>query len=100
MLLAQAVHTTGINWQGLLANVASIAVVVTVIAGVLFRGVKRTIHDEVTAVIEKDVKPVMEEMRKQLGKHDTRIARLEGVEEGKRQAVRQASVTANPALGE
>ena len=51
-------------------------------------------------MIEKDVKPVMEEMRKQLGKHDTRIARLEGVEEGKRQAVRQASVTANPALGE
>lgn len=92
-MIAIVVHTTGINWQGVLANVSSITVILGVFSAVIARSVKRAIKDEIHAVIATDVTPALSEINETIRKHDTRIARLEGMEEGKRQAIAQAGVT-------
>jgi hypothetical protein len=92
-MLSVVVHTTGVNWDGVLANVASITVILGVFAAVVARNIKRAIKDEIRSVISSDVTPALEKINTQIQKHDTRIARLEGVEEGKKQAIAQAGVS-------
>jgi ABC-type antimicrobial peptide transport system permease subunit len=75
--------------------VASISVILGVFAAFIVRSIKRSIVDTVTAVIDKEVKPILDLIQRELKDHDTRIARLEGVEEGKRQAVAAAGVSTN-----
>lgn len=90
---ATTVHTTGVNIDGVLANVASITVILGVFGAFVVRSIKRSIKDEISEVLHKEVMPVLDEIKDELRKHDTRIARLEGVEEGKKQAVAMAGVT-------
>ena len=92
-MIAVVVHTTGVNWDGVLANVASITIILGAFAAVIVRSIKRSIVETVEGVISKKVTPVLESIQNELKQHDTRLARLEGVEEGKRQAVAQAGVT-------
>jgi hypothetical protein len=92
-VLANTVHTTGVNIDGVLANVASITVIMGAFGALLLRQFKRSIQDTVTDIISSKVTPSLEEIKSELKRHDTRIARLEGIEEGKRQAVAQAGVT-------
>lgn len=87
------VHTTGVNWDGVLANVASITVILVAFGAVIVRSIKRSIRDEVAAVIDDRVTPTLTRIQARLDGHDTRIARLEGVEDGKRQAIAAAGVT-------
>lgn len=94
-MFSVTVHTTGVNLDGILANVASISVILGVFAAFIVRSIKRSIVDTVTAVIDKEVKPILDLIQRELKDHDTRIARLEGVEEGKRQAVAAAGVSTN-----
>ena len=82
------VHTTGINPDGLLANAVSILIIVGFFTGLIIRLVKRSIGDEVS----KAMAPIV----KRLDEHETRLARLEGVEAGKRYAIAAAGVSANP----
>ena len=95
MLSVLTVHTTGINWQGVLTNVASITIIVGAMLAFVVRTVKGSIKEQIEAVIKTDVMPIRQEIETSLRDHDTRIARLEGVEEGKKQAVAQAGVSAN-----
>jgi hypothetical protein len=92
-VLAVTVHTTGINPEGILANVASITIILGAFGALLLRQLKRSIQDTVTEIIGSQVTPSLEQIKAELKRHDTRIARLEGIEEGKRQAVAQAGVT-------
>jgi hypothetical protein len=50
------------------------------------------VKDEIQSVIDLKVTPLLNQIQSQLSNHDTRIAHLEGVEEGKRQALAQARV--------
>jgi predicted nucleic acid-binding protein len=93
------VHTTGVNWDGVLANVASITVILGVFGAVIIRSIKRSIKDEVSDVVATQVTPLLTKIQARLDGHDTRLARLEGVEEGKRQAIAQAGVTTVPPAG-
>lgn len=93
MLGEVVVHTTGINWQAILANVASITVVLGAFGAVIVRSIRRSIKDEVTDVISEKVTPLLEVIQGELQQHDTRIARLEGAEQGRRYAVDAAAVT-------
>jgi hypothetical protein len=95
-MIAVTVHTTGINWDGLLANTASILVIVALFAGLIARSVNRSVTDSVRKVITSDVTPTLERLEAALSAHDTRIARLEGIEQGKRYALDAAGVTTSP----
>lgn len=92
-MIATTVHTTGINLDGLLANIASIIVIIGAFTAVIVRQVKRSIKDEITEVIDTEVTPILKNIQSRLDEHDTRIAHLEGVEEGKRYAVAAAGVS-------
>jgi uncharacterized membrane-anchored protein YhcB (DUF1043 family) len=92
-MFSVVVHTTGVNWDGVLANVASITVILGVFGALVVRSIKRSIKDEVTSVIANEVSPKLDSINSQIQKHDTRIARLEGMEEGRKQAVAQAGVS-------
>jgi hypothetical protein len=94
-LAAAAVHTTGVNIDGVLANVASITVIMGAFGALLLRSFKRSIQDTVNDVIDKKVTPQLTVLADKIEKHDTRIAHLEGIEEGKKQAIAQAGVSSN-----
>lgn len=83
--LGVTVHTTGVNIEGVLANVVAITIILTFFAGVIIWLIKRSIADA--------VREAMIPIEKRLDDHDTRIARLEGIEEGKRIATDMAGVT-------
>jgi hypothetical protein len=92
-MLGVAVHTTGVNWDGVLANVASITVVLSVFGAVIVKLMRNSIKDQITAVVRDEVTPKLDRLSDSISGHDTRIARLEGMEEGKRQAIAAAGVT-------
>lgn len=93
MFAVAAVHTTGVNWDGVVANVAAITVTISIIAAVITRSVKRSVREQISVVITRDVTPRLDAIATELRNHDNRIARLEGMEEGKRQAIAAAGVT-------
>lgn len=92
-MVGAAVHTTGVNWETVLANVASITVIIGAFGALVLRVLRRSIKDEIHSVIASDVTPILNGIRTEIRDHDTRIARMEGVEEGKRQAVAQTAVS-------
>lgn len=100
VVLAQAVHTTGVNWVSVVTVVSSITAVLVVFTAVLNRSFKRALRDQITVVVGDLVTPILNEFRADLEGHDARlnahdaqIARLEGVEEGKKIATAMAGVT-------
>lgn len=94
--LSVTVHTTGVNWEGIAVNAAIIVGGVAIIARFLANSLRRTIQQEITEIVHKEVSPKLEAIDNQLKVHDTRLARLEGIEEGKRQAIDQAGVSRTP----
>lgn len=86
-------ETAGVNWDGVLANVASITVILGVFVAFLTRTLKRAIKDQIKEVIASEVTPALTEITATLRKHDTRIARLEGIEEGRKAAIAQAGIS-------
>lgn len=94
-MIGEVVHTTGVNIEGVLANVMAISVILSGASALIIRTIKRSIKDTVCDVVAQEVTPVLTEIKNELRLHDTRIARLEGVEEGKRQAVAAAGVSTN-----
>jgi hypothetical protein len=86
-------HTTGINWDAVLANVASISVVLGLSGAVVTKVIKRSIKDQVGDVVDTKVTPLLNRIQHRLDEHDTRIAHLEGVEAGKRYAYAAAGIT-------
>ena len=104
--VATAVHTTGINLEGLLTTLSSIVVIMAVFGGLMVRAINRSINDQtkkiVEDVIKERVEPVFQEFRTAIMNlenmttaHAVAIARLQGVNEGvKRQIGSQSN--ANP----
>lgn len=90
------VHTTGVNVDGVLANAVAIIIIVGFFTGIIVKLIKRSIGEAVRTVIEAEVTPILNQIRDELKQHDTRLARLEGVEEGKRYALDAAGVTTAP----
>ena len=88
-----AVHTTGVNWDGVLANVASITVILGAFGALLLRAFRKSIKGEIAAVIHDEITPILTKILARLDDHDTRLARIEGIEEGKKQAIAAAGVT-------
>lgn len=92
-MIAQTVHTTGINWQSLLVTVAAIAGIISIVGGYVVRSLSKTTKETILQVIASEVTPVLTEIQGTLRNHSTRIAKLEGIEEGKAQAIAAAAVT-------
>jgi|ERR1700722_2628892 len=99
-----AVHTTGVNWEGALFTASSVVVLLTPVGVVLLksfqRSIKDTIRDEVGDIIAVQVTPRFVKIESAQARQDgvsnahaTAIARLEGVQEGKRQMTREAGLT-------
>lgn len=95
---------SGVNINALLANVGSVTTVIAIVGALVARSVKRTIRDEITTVvndvISREVTPKFTEihqgladLRTRSNDHAVSIGRLEGVQEGKAAAVREASLT-------
>lgn len=93
MIATTVVHTTGVNWDAVLANVASVTVILAAFGALVVRSIKRSVKDQIEDVIAKQVTPQLALIANDLKRHDTRISRLEGIEEGKRQAIAAAGVT-------
>lgn len=85
LLFGSTVHTTGINIEGVLANAVAVSVIVTFAIGIAIWLIKRSIAEA--------VRDAMIPIEKRIDDHDTRIARLEGVNDGRKQAVAAAAVT-------
>jgi hypothetical protein len=101
MLVAVA---SGINLSALFANVGSITTIIAIVGALVARSVKHTIRNEITAVvndvISREVTPKFTEIRQGLADLRTRsndhavsIGRLEGIQEGKTAAAREANLT-------
>lgn len=104
MFLTQVVHTTGINWDGVIANVGSITAVLAIVGTLLSRSIKRSIQDTVKVIIRdviaRDITPKFEEIQfniadlsRLVSVQDRAIARLEGIQQGKRLAVDEANLS-------
>jgi hypothetical protein len=94
-IVGTTVHTTGVNVEGLLTTLASITILLGFFSTLIVRMLKRSVKDTVEQVVADKVTPILAEIRVELKDHDTRIARLEGIEEGKRQAIAAAGVTSH-----
>lgn len=90
------VHTTGINWDNVLVLTAAFVVILSFFGGILLRAFRKSIKDEVAEVIHAEVTPLLDKIQGRLDDHDTRLARMEGIEEGKKQAIAAAGVSTKP----
>ena len=84
-MIAQTVHTTGVNVEGVLAIGVELTIILTFFAAIITFLVRRGITDA--------VRVAMEPIEARLDEHDNRLSRLEGMEEGKRMAIAQAGVS-------
>ena len=91
------VHTTGVNWDNVVVLMAAFVVILSFFGGILLRAFRKSIKEEVASVIHSEVTPLLDKITKRLDAHDTRIARIEGIEEGKKQAIAAAGVTTKEA---
>jgi hypothetical protein len=95
-MISTVVHTTGVNWDAILVNASAVLVIVATFSGILNKVLSRSITDKVKDVIKADVTPVLDQIQTSLRDHDTRLARIEGIEEGKRQLTAQSKLTSTP----
>jgi hypothetical protein len=94
------VHTTGINWDSILAIGSELVVILGVFGAILRRVFRQSVHDEIDSVVGPLLKKINEQLDSltdRLDLHDIQIAHLQGVEEGKRQAIGQAGLTSGTA---
>ena len=96
MLYLVTVHTSGINWDGVLGNAAATIVIIGTFAALIVRIIRRSIKDEIHDVITSEIVPQIKGLSQRVDLHDTDIARLKGIEEGKALAVAQAGLPSSP----
>lgn len=87
------VHTTGINWSAVITISGSVTLMVSVVGAVLVRIFTRSVGDQIDNALDAKVTPRLDAFGHQLSDLDRRTSRLEGVEEGKKQAIAAAGVT-------
>lgn len=98
MLATQAVHTVGINWASILTIGAEVVGVVSIVGAIVVKAIRKGTKDQTEEVVKKvireDVTPRFQEihtsiseLQRTTGKHDKDIARLQGIQEGKRLAI-------------
>ena len=100
MLAEVTVHTTGFNWDGIIANVAGITGVLVVIATLMARAIKSALRDMVDGQVRPlldsihddltDVKNQITNVTTRVDRHEVAIAKLEGFQEGR--AMYQATI--------
>lgn len=86
---ALTVHTTGVNIDGILANAAAVTVIVGAFFALINRSVRQSIREEIRSEIKAEVLPELAAINATLRRHDSDIAWLKGLEEGRRQ-IREA----------
>jgi hypothetical protein len=95
MLAIQTVHTIGVNWGSILAIGAEVIIIVSAVGALVVklvnRGVKDQTEEVVKKVIREDVTPrflqidtSITELQTSSSAHDRAIAKLQGIQEGKR----------------
>lgn len=85
-MIATTVHTTGVNWDGVIANVGGITVVLVALFGLLARVMKTQLKEAVTtqvAPLFAEIQSQLQQIRSDVDSHSTAIARLEGFQEGR-----------------
>jgi hypothetical protein len=92
-VLSTTVHTTGINWSAVITISASVTLMVSVVGAVLVRIFNRSVGDQIDRALDSKVTPRLDAFGHALSDLDRRTSRLEGIEEGKRQAIAAAGVT-------
>ena len=90
MLDLVTVHTTGVNIDSILANSAAVVIIVAAFFGLVNRSVRQGIREEIHNEIKAEVVPELAAINATLRRHDSDIAWLKGLEEGRRQVVAQA----------
>ena len=85
MLDLVTVHTTGVNIDSILANAAAVVIIVAAFFGLVNRSVRQGIREEIHDENESQVLPQLRSINLKLSQHDTDIAWLKGLEEGRRQ---------------
>jgi hypothetical protein len=92
--LAAAVHTTGINLEGWAATVGSLTITLGGVFAMVGWAARQANRDDTRKIVKEESEAIrielgamhidLSEIRKHLSGLDTRVAKLEGVEEGKR----------------
>lgn len=90
------VHTTGVNLEGVFATAASVTLMLGAIITALTWALKNANSAQIRQVIKEEVLPQFAILRRELDEVrvsvtglDTRVARLEGVEAGRRSILDQ-----------
>lgn len=87
MIDTVTVHTTGVNWDSVAAIVTAVVVVVSAIGAVVITVLKSSVTAIVEDAIKRDVAPILDRINARLDVHDTKLAHLEGVEQGRREGL-------------
>lgn len=87
------VRTTGINWSAVITISGSVTLMVSIVGAVLVKIFTRSVGDQIDKALDSKVMPRLDGFGHQLSDLDRRTSRLEGVEEGKKQAIAAAGVT-------
>lgn len=90
------VHTTGVNWDGILVNAGVIGVIISAVGKLIVNSVNRTIEDKLRNIvadeIDSKVTPQLQLLTATQSRHSIDIARLQGQAEGRRAAIDQAGI--------
>jgi hypothetical protein len=86
-----SVRTHGVNWEGILTTVAALCIVILPM-------LKWVVGSTVGGIVDRNITPrfksqevKLSAIEDHLANHDNRIAKLEGIEEGKRSMLRELS---------
>lgn len=96
-VITQPVHTTGVNIQGVLVTASAVTIMVGAIGAVLTRMFSRSVGTQIDNAIDTKVTPKLDALTHSVSDLDRRTTRLEGIDEGRRQAVAAAGVTTHTA---
>lgn len=89
MLLAETVHTTGVNWDGIIVNAGVITTAISLIGAYFVRRINNSWAANTQKIVDSALKPILATLKA----HGERIAYLEGVESGKKQVVSEAGLS-------
>lgn len=96
--MAAAVHTTGVNWDGVFAISASVCTIIAIalvpLGRLFLRALKEGQREAVLSVIQEEVVPRLDDIDKRVRMleekahdNDVRLSRLEGIREGQASAM-------------
>lgn len=83
MIAVQTVHTTGVNWDGILVNAGVITTTISIIGGFFYRRIRTSFESATERIVDRTLHRALAPIIEELNRHGERIAYLEGVDSGK-----------------